>query len=454
MRHQGRAILALLGPILISQYAYLGNSVIDTLMVGRLGSASLGGVAVGAAIWVPLQMFVAGLLYGALILFSQSAGQNEREKLPGMTQQAAWLSVALACLMTAAVYAVLPHLTRFGTTPDVAGEAARYLGHLAWGMPFIGVAVSVRFYCEGQKVALPATVITLLTLGGNAALNYALIFGAFGFPKMGVAGCGLATAVSMLLNTLLYVGYTAFAPRFAGFRPFNRFHRPQWKPMSEILHIGLPIAFATVCEFLVLSVMAIFISSLGAVPIAAHQITFNFTMILFTVSSSLAVVTSILVGTAHGAGDAVAKKELVTASLILSGSVGIALTAVMFSFSESIATRYTDDPAVIGLCRHLFFVAGFFQFFDAVQVNMNCALRGIGDSLYPFLAILCVYWLLAMPTGYFLAGMRLPFGLDAWSPALGAEGWWTGLTCGIVAIALCMAIRVRKQFFRPDARKM
>lgn len=445
-RHLG-SMLLLAGPILVSQYAYLASGMADTVMSGMLGTVFQAGVAVGAAVWVPVQMFVTGVLYGVMILVSQHFGADRQDDIAGTARQGLWLALALGGAASGLLYLLAPHLTLFGVTEDVAQKAEDYLQALAWGLPFSSMAISIRFYCDGQKNVVPATVIALAVVLVNIFLNYGLMFGHFGLPAMDVAGCGLATGISMALSFVLFVVYVQRTPRYAALRLFARLAAPAGRKIGELARVGLPIGIAMVSEFLVLSVIALCISTSGATAIAAHQIAYNFMMILFAIPTSLAMATSIMVGNARGSGSTRAERGVVITSVCTGLVVGGLLTVLMWTCAEPVARLYSHDSAVIVLAGRLLLIAAFFQLVDAVQICLNGSLRGIEDTIVPFLITSGIYWLVALPLGYVLSDMPLPFGLREAFPGYGVAGWWAALVLGISLVALALAVRVRRLFF-------
>ena len=145
-----RSLLLLAGPILLSQYAYLASGMADTIMSGSLGTVYQAGVAVGAAVWVPVQMFITGTLYGVMIVISQHHGGGRHGDMVATGRQGLWLALLLGLAGMGLLLLVPPNLTLFGVTPDVAEQAAIYLNYLVWGLPFSSLAIGMRFYCDGQ----------------------------------------------------------------------------------------------------------------------------------------------------------------------------------------------------------------------------------------------------------------------------------------------------------------
>jgi MATE family multidrug resistance protein len=447
MREYLGPMLLLAGPIVVSQYAYLASGLADTVMSGRLGTVYQAGVAVGAAVWMPVQMFITGVLYGVMIVLSQYFGGGRPQELVATARQGLWLSLILGCAGAGSLYLAAPHLTFLGVTPDVAEKGGTYLRHLVWGLPFSSLAVGMRFYCDAQKNVVPATIVSIIAVVINIVLNYGLMFGKLGLPSMDVAGCGLATGISMALSAGMLGAYVSLSPRYHGKRLLAVITRPSAASLGALTFTGLPIGVALVSEFLLMSVIAICISSRGAVAIASHQIAFNFMMILFALPTSVSMATSIMVGNEHGGGRREGEQGVVLTSIAAGTALGLVLTVLMWAGAGPVAAMYSHDRAVIDLATGLLLAAALFQLMDAVQICLNGALRGIEDTVAPFLISSGIYWLIALPLGYALAGMPLPFGLREIVPDYGVIGWWFALVFGITLVALALARRVTRRFF-------
>lgn len=452
LRSHLRSMVMLAGPILISQYAYLASGMADTVMSGELGTVYQAGVAVGAAVWGPIQMFITGTLYGVMIVISQHFGAGRDREIFLTARQGLWLALFLGVAGSILVFLLAPNLSVLGVTDDVAEKAAIYLRHVGWALPFSSLAIGIRFYCDGQQNVVPATVISVSVVVINIILNYGLMFGKLGLPAMDVAGCGLATGISMCLSALLFAVYVSFSPKYQTKRLLVTWISPVYRELRTLMGIGLPIGVAMVSEFLVLSVIALCISSRGATAIAAHQIAYNFMMMLFAIPTSIAMATSILVGSEHGGGNRKGEQGVVLTSAVTGFCVGLLLTIFMWSGAETVASFYSRDEAVVVLAIHLLLAAALFQLVDAVQICLNGALRGIEDTVVPFLITSGIYWLVALPIGYAISGMPLPFGLNANLPDYGVAGWWFALVLGITLVALALAYRVFRLFFN-DAEK-
>lgn len=443
LRKETPKILPLFLPILLSQYAGIANGVVDSAMAGALGTLELASIAVGAAIWVPFLAFSLGTLYGLLIAVSQAFGANDADGVNSVTRQGVYLGLILGAIAAVVLYFIADNLGLFIAEADIAELASVYIKAVIWALPVACALIAVRFYCEGQKVVMPVTIISVFSVGIKAFLNYVFMFGRFGFPSMGVAGCGLATICEYTCFLFLLLGYVSFVPRFAGKRLVSRFCLPDLRAIAGLFKKGGPIGLCFTSEYLVFSVMVIFISRQGAVAAAAHQVAFNCMVLFFSMAAAFSSASCIRVGNLFGQGDGEKLRFAVSGIVSLSALIGCVLMAGMILNASYLAFIFTSDPVVVPLAISILYIAAFFQIADSMQVCLNGVLRGVGDVTVPFLYTTVAYWGVGIPFGYVLSGSPLPFGLV--SPAsLGVIGWWLALTVALFIATAVLGFRTRR----------
>lgn len=443
-------ILPIFTPLLISQYAGIAQGVVDTAMISRLGIAELGGVAIGVSIWVPLQIFILGVLYGMLMLIARLHGANDTQGTVKMAHQGAWLGLFMGFCAAVIMHILSYSISWFGSDAALVTPAGEYLRMIAYGMPMVGILYALRFFCEGQQIIIPITIMSVIMVGINTILNYGLIFGNLGMPAMGIKGCGLATVISWVCFFLMVATYIRLSQSALNRSFFQTFFLPNIKILWQILKIGIPIGLGITSEFLVFTAITLFIATSGAIATAAHQICFSAMMLLFATPTALAVATSIRIGGLVGKKDVEGARKAIGGIMILSFLMGLFFTGVMTFGAGVLISIFTTDPLVVPLAISVLFIAAVFQLSDSLQVCLNGILRSAGDTAVPFVITSITYWLFALPLGYVLSGMPLPTWLGWLSEALGSDlgirGWWWAMTISISLVAILFAFRVRKIF--------
>ncbi len=207
------------------------------------------------------------------------------------------------------------------------------------------MVVAVRFYCEGQKVVMPVTVISVIAVGFKVLFNFMFMFGNFGAQALGVTGCGLATFCGYAAFLLMLVGYVSLAPCFAGGRLFASLQRPDFPSIVAILKKGVPIGLCFTSEFLTFSIMTLFISRGGAVAAAAHQVAFNCMVVFFSMAAAFSSAACIRVGNLFGSGDKEMLRRSVAGIVSLSGLIGCLLMAGMVFKAEAWLRSLPPTPS-------------------------------------------------------------------------------------------------------------
>lgn len=447
LRQEAPDIFKIFGPLLISQYAQIANGIIDTAMAARLGTTDLGGVAVGVAIWMPVYMFVIGLLISVLILVAHSHGAGDRKGAADLGHQGLWMGGILGIAASCLIVLLAQYATWYDANTELMQSARSYIWSVAWGFPLGGMAVGLRFFCEGQNIVFPVTVMAVIIVACNTILNYALMFGNLGAPALGIQGCGLATAVSMAILLLLLAAYIVFSQRFADVRFLRHVQLPRLGTMQRFFRLGLPIAFGITSEYLVASVITIFISTTTVTAVAAHQVAFSCMMLFFATPAALSMAASIRMGNLRGMDNPAQSQNAIKGIMTLSFLIGMAFTVLMLVSAPFLAGLFSADTAVALLAASALRFGAFFQLADALQVCLNGVLRGVGDTKIPFAITATVYWLFCIPTGYVLSGMPLPWGLGISPDLLGIRGWWLSLTFTLFIVSILLARRVQHTFW-------
>jgi MATE family multidrug resistance protein len=304
----------------------------------------------------------------------------------------------------------------------------------AWMMEIIGkgcVYLTLRCLSEGLGATRPTLYFALLGLPVTVVANRALMYGELGLPALGAVGCGWATALVWWAECLGIVVYVGLNRRYRDLELFGRLDRPRWRPIAEILGVGLPIGVSIFVEGSLFAAVALVIGSLGTEVVAGHQVALNFAAITFMVPLGLAMAVTVRVGNAAGRRDPAGVRFAALVGVGMGMLWQVAGAAVMLAFPRQVAAIYTDDPRVIAVAVELLFLAAVFQLSDGLQVGSAGALRGIKDTRVPMAITVVAYWLVGLPCGYWLAFGR----------RMGAAGMWIGLIAGLTLAAVLLVLR-------------
>ncbi|CAA0124922.1 Multidrug resistance protein MdtK [BD1-7 clade bacterium] len=424
-----KKLLRLAGPILVAQLSFTAMSLVDTLVAGRYGSDDLAGVAIGGSFWLPALMFTQAVLYSVTPFVAQALGRGDDRARGHYLRQGIWLGAIVGSLVWLIVFNLGDiGLAQIGSMPHIEQIAGDYLFWIILSLPVAGAYQAIRSFVEGSGRTRPVMFVNLTGLILNIPLNYIFVFGEFGAPEMGGAGCGLATGLVLLYMLMAMVCYLRFgAVRAAASR---KDWLPSLRTFLQLGRIGLPIGLTIVAEVSIFAVLALIIAPLGADVIAGHQVALSMTSQTFMLPMSVSLALTVRVGYFHGAGDWQGMMRAIKAGYLL-GIGGGLMTAILLYFGANVLTGfYTDNPRVHEVAVAILFLPVLYQIPDAIQVCSAGILRGLKITRTPMLAVLIAYWGIALPIGYTL-------GRTDWLiEPMGARGLWLGLVIGLTLAAI------------------
>ena len=432
------AALAL--PVVLSELGWMAQGVVDTIMVGRLGPAAIGAVALGNAVCYTPSLFGIGLLLGLDTLVSQAYGRRDYDGCHRWLAQGIYLAMLTAPLVMAVVWLASFGYARFGIGAEVAGPAASYLRMLNWGTLPLLIYGASRRYLQGVG---QVRVVTVTFVGANLLNwlgNWVLIYGKWGAPRLGVDGSALSTVISRLFMALALVGFAWRYERKRGHPLFRHWAGPSLRKIQQLIRLGAPAAGQIVLEVGAWNGATLAAGWLTPVALATHQIALQYASVTYMVPLGVSAAAAVSVGHAVGAGDPGRARRAGWLALAI-GTGFMLLAAVVFLVApRPLIALYTTDARVMAVGPGLLLLAAAFQIFDGIQTVSTGALRGLGETNAPMVANLVGYWVLGLPLG-----LTLCFVLK-W----GIYGLWIGLTLALVVIASALLLRWNRESTRLD----
>jgi MATE family multidrug resistance protein len=429
-----KALLRLAAPLIVNSLSIAGMQFADAVMAGRLGAHALAAVAVGASVWFLGFTVCLGLMMALSPIAARHYGAGESRLIGRYTRQGLLLAVVLGMtIMTLAWLFVEPALTLLEIDSEFRGTTVAYVRAIMIGAPAICVFLALRFTTEGIGHTRPIMYTSLFALACNVFLNYVFIYGHFGAPALGAAGCGVASAITMWLMMFMLGGYMLTNPLYTPLQIFRRVPHLRLPILKEILILGVPIAVTITAESGLFSAVSILIGTLGAEITAAHQIAINFASTMFMVPLALSAATTIRIGHALGAGNPAAARFSGITGIAVCGGFMACSAIFLLLFRDPVVSLYTSDPAVRTIAISLLFMAAIFQIADGVQIGAAGALRGYKDTRVPMAINTFAYWVLAFPLAYMAAiTFRAP-----------PSYIWAGFVLGLSVAALLLTVRYR-----------
>jgi MATE family multidrug resistance protein len=436
---ESRSLLRLGGPLMLSQIAQVLMGLVDVVMSGQVGAGEQAVVALGVALWLPVFVCLLSVVQALSPVIAHHFGAGEREAVATDTREGIWLAV-WASLLPIAVLPWAPRLlTLAGVEPAIASRTGVFLWGICLGLPAALVYRALAFYSTSINQTRPILVLAYVGLGVNAALNWVLIYGHFGLPAMGGAGCGWATGIGMWAGLLSLVAWTARASAYKPYYVWRAWRRPHWPAQKQLLRIGLPMGGAGLAEVAAFSSVAILIGRFGAVQIAGHQVALNFASLIFMVPFGLSSAIAIRVGQSLGARDPRLARRVAWTGIGLGLLIAAVFIIPIIALRHQVAAFYSADESVRALSADLLLFAAFWQLFDATQVCAMGALRGYRVTLLPMVLMAVAFWVLGIPIGTWLGYHGLPGGQP-----LHVYGFWVGLVVGLTTVSLALVAALRR----------
>lgn len=439
MTHFGHAkkLLALGLPLIGSHLAQMAIAVTDNLMLGWYDVTVLAAAVIATTFFFVLFIVGSGFGFAVLPMVARAMAEDYSSNVRRVTRMALWLSAIYgACVMPLMIWSE-PVLRAMGQDADVAVLAQDYLYIAAFSMiPALFVMVLKTYLAALERTQI-ILVITILAALLNAALNYALIFGNFGAPELGIKGAAVASLSLQILTVVALVFYIRrVTPEHALFQNITR---PDWPAFGRVFNLGWPIGLTNLAESGLFSVSAIMMGWIAIDTLAAHGIAIQIASITFMAHLGLSQAATVRVGNALGRKD---RAGLVTggqSALILSVIFACATMALFLLLPEPLIRAFLDPtdprlPAIVAIGAVLLALAAVFQLVDGAQVMALGLLRGFEDTKIPMIIAGLSYWAVGIPASYFLA---FPLGF-------GATGIWSGLCIGFLCAAVFMLLRYQK----------
>ncbi|MCA2019026.1 MATE family efflux transporter [Vibrio tritonius] len=423
-------------PVLIASIAQTGMGFVDTIMAGGVSATDMAAVSVAASLWFPIVLFGIGLLMSLVPVVAQLNGAGRQHKIPFEIHQGIIMALVLSVPIITIVLNMGFVVTAMGIEATMADKTIGYLHAIVFAAPAFLLFQALRSYTDGMALTKPAMVIGFIGLLCNIPLNWIFVYGKFGAPALGGIGCGVATAIVYWIMFFMLLFYVMTSKRLAHIALFDTFHKPQLKEQLKLFRLGFPVAAALFFEVTLFAIVALLVSPLGPLIVAAHQVAINFSSLIFMLPMSIGAAVSIRVGNKLGANDLDGATVASNVALMLAVSTAVLTATATLLFKEQVSMLYTQNRAVIELAMQLLALASIYQCTDAVQVVASGALRGYKDMTAIFVRTFIAYWIFGLPTGYIL-------GLTDWIvPAMGAKGFWIGFIIGLSSAAIMLGYRL------------
>lgn len=435
-RREFIALMSIGLPMGFTQLVQFSISTIDVLMIGRLGAEHLAGASLGLFMFYMLFTIGLGPAMAVSPMVSQALGadrENYREARRSV-RMGLWL-VGVGSVLLSLIYFFTEEIAVALNQPAVAAKLAEpYVLALAPGLPFaLGVIILRNFLAAIERTRAPLIFIILTTVI-NTILNYMLIYGEWGAPRLELVGAGIASSLSHAIGFFALVVYINWETTAKRFELFVRFFTPDWPLFAEVAKIGWPSSVTIGFEAMLFNASILLMGAIGVTAMAAHQAALNVAALAFMLPLGMSMAGGVRVGLMEGAKDQAGVRRASIVSILSCVGLILAFAIPMAVIPAQISHIYfeADESAARNFTAAFLPIAAAFALFDATQVAAAQALRGLKDVRIPMVLTGVSYWVIGFPVAAWL-GLATP---------LGAAGVWWGLLASLVSAAVLLSARL------------
>ncbi|AUR04136.1 MATE family efflux transporter [Phaeobacter inhibens] len=429
-----RAIAVLGLPLIGGHVAQFAIGLTDTVMLGWYGVEALAAVTLGSTYFFTIFLLGSGFAFAVMPMVAAAAGAGEERQIRRSTRMALWLSLAYGLLVMPLLWWSEPILLLLGQEAEVAHGAAEYLRIAGWALFPALLYMVLKSYLAALERTQIVLWVSVLAAALNALINYALIFGNWGAPELGVTGAALASLVTNVFACIFVLFYALKA--LPEHELLKNFQRPDWEMLSRVLRLGLPIGLTNLSETSLFAASAMMMGWLGTVALGAHGIALSLGGLAFMMHLGLSNAATIRAGNAFGRGD---RDHMARgARVVMAMSLGLSVLGMILFLAvpEALISLFLspDDPdraEIVLIGSVLLAAAALFQLMDGMQVIALGLLRGVQDTGVPMVIAALSYWAVGIPASYLLG----------FTFEMGGLGVWLGLVLGLTAAGVFLMIR-------------
>ncbi len=428
-----KKIIRLGTPIVLGQLGNVILGFIDTIMVGQYSGEALSAAGFVNNIFNLGIFAMLGFSYGATPIIGAFYGRKEHDNVGHSFRDSIWANTLFGAIIIFAYTLLYINIAHINQPVELLPLMRPYFLTLLVSLPFVVLFNSFKQFTD--TVAATKTAMWIILTGNitNIALNYLLIFGAGGFPEMGLTGAGIATLTSRILMAVIFAAAIIKNKKFSTYKSGFKARHSKRKDVTKLFKVGTPLAVQMGMETASFSLASLLMGWLGATELAAFQVMCITGSLCFLVYYGIAAAACIRISHYRGRGEWEKVGDTATASLHIILATALVLSVGIIIFKDELGAIFTADKAIQNMFTALLVPLLAYQVSDGIQINYANALRGIAVtkpmSIYAFIS----YILLALPASYIFG-----FTLD-----MGCIGVAYGLPVGLTTAAILYYNRFR-----------
>lgn len=422
-------------PVAIGQLGHVMLGVVDSVMVGAIGTTPLAAASLVNSLFFLLFVTGVGISYSITPLVAIAHGENDLPKCGRILRHGLAINILTGLLFLILGFILSEALWYFNQPVEVAEQASSYLRIMSLLYIPMMMYHAFRQFIEGQGYTRPPMFIAIAANGVNVFGNWVFIYGNLGMPALGLDGAGWSSVLTECLMLFALMLHTLRSPKYRGANISLRMASFDFSLLKKMLKIGLPGGAQYFFEVSAFSLSAIMIGWTGSASLAAHQVGISLASVTYMIVLGISIAASIRVGNALGRKAMTDLRRAGFTAIFLAACLMAVFGLCFIVLRDVLPAWYVNDPDVLSIASTLLVIAAAFQLLDGVQAASMGALRGITDVTIPSVMAFIGYWLIALPVGYF-TGIALGYG---------APGVWIGFICGLLTVAVLFTLRFHRK---------
>lgn len=408
-------------PLVIGQVGQMLFSIGDTFVAGRYSTEALSAIGVASAMVAPFVMVGVSTIFSVSSTAARLRGEGVNPHETPVWGSSLLLSFTLMVVLCGLLAIFTELVPMIGLNENIVANVQTYLRFVNVSLIPVYFFQIAKEYLQAFDKTIFANALIIFMNIVNLAMNYVLMFGIGPFPELGIKGAAIATIITRFIMAFVLMIYT--------YRVLPLEHHLKKESYFDLLKLGVPIGLGTLIEVLMFSTVTVLIGKMPVTVSAAHNIVLNIAGLTFMVPLAINGTAGVKVSYAFGKRDKELIRSYTLGCVFMTEAYMILMACVYFLIPEQLVALFTQDPQVIAYGAGLFFYVALFQIPDGLQITMWGVLRGLGMSKLPMIFSFCGYWLIAIPTGAYLA----------YKQGMLAAGLWAGLAIGLTIASLVLS---------------
>jgi multidrug resistance protein, MATE family len=437
-RDELRATLALAWPLILTNVTMVLINSTDVFLLARLGPDALAASALGTGIFFAMLLIGIGVVVAGSPLMAAELGRraNSVRDVRRTFRQTMWAATAISIPIWILLWFTGDILAWAGQPDRLAQDTGQFMRAIMWLLwPQLGI-VALRSFMAALELPRWTMVAGFAAVIVNAVLNYGLIFGHFGLPRLELVGAGIGSTLTGLFQFLFLAIIAVRHPKFRRYHLFGRWWRSDWPRFATIWKLGLPIGLHMGFEAMVFAAAIFLMGYISIAAAAAHAVAIQIASMTFMVPMGLGQAATVRVGLGYGRRDTEAIRLAGWTAYALGVGFMTLMAILIWVIPGTLAGFFLDpelqgNAEVLRLAISFLIIAAVFQIVDGAQVVGTGMLRGLQDTTWPMLFAAFGYWVVGIGFGCWLAFYR---GFDG-------VGIWIGLALGLGIVAALVLAR-------------